>query len=218
VDDFGYKTDEPKTVEAPKTTEPEKKTEEKPVEKAVTGYGKESEAPPTEDKTKEPEKKEADAPSTDEEKLKKELEEVAKDFPESVDKEKVLKFAQENKLTKEQLEAYKNFSKEEQKEIETAQKEFVKKQRSEWLTELKTDPEFGNEQFDKNVDRVEKVLEKYLPNMKKQLTERGSMLPPYIMRDLLALSKVLNPTTEFVSGDPVQAESKDNNFLDSMYS
>ena len=40
-----------------------------------------------------------------------------------------------------------------------------------------TDPEFGGENFDKNVDRVEKVLEKYMPNMKKVLTERGSMLP-----------------------------------------
>jgi len=44
------------------------------------------------------------------------------------------------------------------------------------------------------------------------------MLPPYIMRDLLALDKVLNPKTKLVGGDPSEPIKKsDGNFLDEMY-
>ena len=183
-----------------------------PETKPATGYGKEETPPPAEAP---PETKE---PVTDEEKLKKEISDVIKDLPESINKDKVSKFALDNKLTTEQLKAYTDFVKEDHKSVEAANQEFVKAERTKWKTELTTDPEFGGENFDKNVDRVEKVLEKYMPNMKKVLTERGSMLPPYIMKDFLALSKVLNPVTPpLVTGDPGQTESKDKNFLEDMY-
>jgi len=211
LDEFGYKkNDEPtKKPEENKTKEPEA---DKEVEKPATGYGKEDAIP-------EPEKKEeVKEPTTEEEKSKAELVEALKDLPENIDKEKVTKFALDNKLTKEQLIAYKNFVTEDSKQSEVKQKEAIKAQRSEWKKELSSDPDFGGENFDKNVDRVEKVLENYMPNMKKVLTERGSMLPPYVMRDFLALSKILNPTTTLVSGDPIQTETTDKNFLDDMYS
>lgn len=211
LDDLGYaKTEEKKEIPPPPSFD--KKVEEKEVETKSTGYGKEPEA----SKTEEPVKKEENAESTDEEKLKKEFDEVIKNLPDTLDKEKVAKFAVENKFTKEQLEAYSNLVKEDVKNSELAQKEAVLVQRKDWKNELVSDPEFGGEHFDKNVDRVEKVLEKYMPNMKKVLTERGSMLPPYIMRDFLALSKVLNPVAELVVGDPGQAK-EESNFLDDMY-
>jgi len=210
LDEFGYKkNDEPtKKPEENKAKEPEA---DKKIETPATGYGKE-ETP------SEPEKEEVKEPTTEEEKAKAELDELVKDLPEAINKEEVTKFALENKLTKEQVVAYKNYVAKNLKDAEAKQKEAVKAQRSEWKKELTTDPEFGGENFDKNVDRVEKVLENYMPNMKKVLTERGSMLPPYVMRDLLALSKILNPTTTLVSGDPIQPEETDKNFLDDMYS
>ena len=214
VDDFGYEEVETKEVPPP---EPPKADEEPKVEKAATGYGKESEEDAEKNKIPKPAETEEAPPSTDEEKLKKELTDIVKDLPDSIDKDKVTKFALDNKLTKEQLQAYTNLVKEDQVAIETSQKEAIKTQRNDWKNELVKDPEFGGENFDKNVDRVEKVLEKYMPNTKKILTERGSMLPPYIMRDFLALSKVLNPTAPLVVGNPGSTEDTSKNFLDDMY-
>ncbi len=213
VDDFGYAT--PEVKPEPKVEDKKPVEDDKPIEKAATGYAKTEEVKP---EPKVEDKKPADeVPPTDEEKVKKELTEAIKDLPETVDKEKVSKFALENKLTKEQLQAYTELVKEDQKNFEISQKEAVQAQRTEWKNELVNDPEFGGENFDKNVDRVEKVLEKYMPNMKKVLTERGTMLPPYIMRDFLALSKVLNPTTTLVMGNPSETENDSKNFLDEMY-
>ncbi len=196
------------TPPAPKApVEPPKEETPPPESKPSTGYGKE-ETPPVE-----PPKEETPPANADEEKLKEHL----KELPESINKEKVLKFATDNKMTPEQLKAYTDFVKEDHKNAELANQEFVKAERTKWKTELTTDPEFGGENFDKNVDRVEKVLEKYMPNMKKMLTERGSMLPPYIMRDFLALSKILNPVSPLVTGDPGKAEDKGKNFLEDMY-
>lgn len=214
TDDFGY----PIIKDAIPTPPPVAPvTEAKPVDKAVTGYGKESEAEAVKDTPPVTEAAKTEVPTTDEEKVKAELAEVVKELPDSIDKDKLTKFALDNKLTKEQLVAYSNLVKEDQKNSEASQKEAVKAQRLEWKNELAKDPEFGGEYFDKNVDRVEKVLENYMPNMKKVLTERGSVLPPYIMRDLLALSKVLNPTTNLVIGEVGQAEGTDKNFLDELY-
>ena len=196
IEDFGY--GDPIKEETPPPAAP-KKEDDKPIEKKVTGYENKEETPP-------PAPKEGEV----------DYNESLKDLPESIDKEKVLKFATENKLSKEQVEAYKKFVKEETSSIEARQNEAVKEQRSTWKKELMTDPEFGGENFDKNVDRVEKVLEKYMPNMKKVLTERGSMLPPYIMRDFLALDKLLNPSNTLVTGD-VNQPKEEKNYLDELY-
>lgn len=207
--DLGYDTPPvtpPATVEPPKTEVPAPPAEE---EKKLSGYGKETVEPP---KTEVP-----PPPTTEEEKVKLELSEVVKDLPESLDKDKITKFALDNKLSKEQLSAYAALVKEDQVSFEKAQKDAVIKQRADWKKELISDPEFGGEHFDKNVDRVEKVLEKYMPNVKKVLTERGSMLPPYIMRDFLALSKVLNPVAPLVNGEAGAPPVNDKNFLDDMY-
>lgn len=218
IDDFGYEEVKLETKETIPPPNPIKDEKESKIEKTATGYGKESETKSDENKIPEPKAAEETPPANDEEKLKKELSDIVKDLPDDIDKDKITKFALDNKLNKEQLQAYAEFIKEEGKSLEASQKEAVKAQRSEWKNELITDPEFGGENFDKNVDRVEKVLENYMPNTKKILTERGTMLPPYIMRDFLALSKVLNPTTPLVVGNPGQTENDNKHFLDDMYS
>ena len=217
VEDFGYDdipedkpvvppVEPPKVVVAP-VEDPEK------IEKSATGYGKEA-APAVVEPPK------ADVPPVDDTpekiQLKKDLEESLKDLPKSIDKEKVTKFMSDNGFTKEQAKAYADLSKSEATAFEKSQADAVKLQRKQWSEELSADPDFGGEHFDKNVHQVEKVLEKHMPGMKKALTERGTMLPPYLMKDLLALSRTLNPVTKLVVGDSneVKAES---NFLDDMY-
>lgn len=210
IEDFGY--GDPIKEETPPPAAP-KKEDDKPIEKKVTGYESKEEIPPPAAPPA-PKKEETPPPAAKEGEV--DYNESLKDLPESIDKEKVLKFATENKLSKEQVEAYKKFVKEETASLEARQNEAVKEQRSTWKKELMTDPEFGGENFDKNVDRVEKVLEKYMPNMKKVLTERGSMLPPYIMRDFLALDKLLNPSNTLVTGD-VNQPKEEKNYLDELY-
>jgi len=185
--------------------------EEAKVTNPGTGYGKKEETvtPPVE-----PEKKEE--PKTDEEKVKHEISEVVKGLPEGMNKERVTNFALEHNLSKEQVEAYVKLEKEANEKAVKDREQFVKDQRTSWEKELKEDSEFGAN-FDKNVDRVEKVFDQYFPNMKKELTKRGGMLPPYIMRDFLALEKVLNPTTTLVTGEAPTVPKEEKHYLDEMY-
>src|SRR5690606_22788749 len=105
------------------------------------------------------------------------------------------KFALDNKMTKEQIQAYVKFTKEDVASFNQKQAEALKVQRESWVNELKTDASFGGENFTKNVDKVEKVLAKYMPETKKMLTERKGMLPPTLMKDLLKIANALNPVT-----------------------
>lgn len=222
LDEFGYEKDTTKIIETKKEDDKNldpKIDEEEKVIKPTTGYGKDDPKLAVDDK-KPIENKEEPKPGeeTEEAKFKKEIAEVFKDLSDGYDKEKITKFALENKLNKAQVEAYVKLTKEEDAALVEKQKQLVKEQRSKWHNELRNDPEFGGENFEKNVDRVEKVLQKFLPDTKKVLTERGSMLPPYIMRDFLRLSKVLNPTTKLVSGEAKELKEEKSNFLDEMYS
>lgn len=235
LDEFGYKKDAPSEIPPPPGVA---KVDDKPIEegKKVTGYGKKVEGeippppaapsevpPPKKEETPpppaEPTKKEGEEtpPVEDAEKTKAELSEVIKDLPDVLSKDKVLKFALDNKLTKDQLTAYKALVADDLAASAKAQEEAVKAQRTAWESELKKDPTFGGEHFDLNVDRAEKVLENYMPGMKKALTERGSVLPPYIMKDLADLYKVLNPTAPLVLGETGEADKKEDNFLNDLY-
>jgi hypothetical protein len=216
VDDFGYEdaTIPAPVVAAPVVTPPVVEPP-KTDEKLLTGYGKEEEVvtppvvtPPVVEKKLED--------MTDEEKAAKEITDSVKALGNEFDKEKIAKFALDNKLTKAQLEAYVKVTKDERELTIKAQEAAVQIQRKAWKEELVKDPEFGGEHFDKNVDRVEKLLNN-MPNTKKILTERGTMLPPYIMKDFLALAKLLNPTTKMVTGEPSTPPADEGNFLDDMY-
>jgi hypothetical protein len=206
------------------TPKPEEKpaepVEEKPVEPVVedksTGYNDDPEEkkPVVEDKKPE-EKKPDEGEKTPEEVRATEINESLGD---RADKESIAKFAIENNMTKEQVTAYVTMRDAEEAQWDADEKAAVQAKRSAWKKELLDDPSFGGDNFDINVDKVDKVLNNLMPNTKKVLTERGDMLPPYIMRDLLEVSKALNPTTTLVNGDPSKPVAKEEgNFLDSMY-
>ncbi len=213
LDEFGYeKTDEEKPKEDKPAEEVVKDEEEdKPIKDPVTGYGED-------DTTEKPaEEVVKDEDKTPEILKKEEVDKAIADLPEGYDKVGMAKFALENKMSKEQIEAYVKFSQEENQQLKSDQDAQLKATRKQWKDELMNDSEFGGELFAKNIDRVEKLLEKHMPNMKKTLTDKGRMLPPYIMRDLLGMSKLLNPTVKLVNGGPSEPKPKEENFLDEMY-
>lgn len=220
VDDFGYETPEEKP--APKAEEPAPKTEEKKAEepevKPVTGYEDNAE-PAKEAKKEEPKKVEEPAAETEEGKLKVAITEAVKALGDGYNKEGITKFALENKMTAEQVKAYVTFQAAEDQKALEAHETRIKEQRKQWKEELKSDKDFVGEkgdQFDKSVLKVNQLLEK-MPNTKKMLTEKGGMLPPYLMKDFLALAKALNPTKKFEGGEPPAPEEKTGNFLDDLY-
>lgn len=214
VDDFGYS--QPPEEVLPKVEEvpPEEKKDEIIKDKS-TGYGEEPKpGDENKDDPKEPKKDEGD-PEKDAEK---ELEEFLGNVGDNYDKEKLTQFAKENGLNKTQIEAYVNMTNAEMEEARKAQEENIKTQRNKWYIELKEDSKFGGENFDKNVDRVERLLKDFMPETKKHLTERGTMLPPSTMRDLLSISLALNPTKEFEQGEqPPEVKSESDNWLSDMY-
>lgn len=213
-DAFGYE----KTEEEKAATPPPPVVDEK-IENPATGYGKkpaEVIPPPTPPVT--PTVVDTPPPpTTDEEKAALELKEIVKTLPDSVDKEKLEKFVTDNKLTKDQVTAYAALVKEEQTQFEAAAVKAKADQTAQFETELKADPDFGGENFERNLFQVEKLVANSMPNLKKALTEKGGVLPPYIMKDLLAISKALNPTTALVVGSPAGDGDKEENFLDEMY-
>lgn len=233
VDDLGYtipaapESTEVTPSEEPKTPTPDEKTKDDKTgydkDEDSTGYGKEDETkePKPEDKKPNEEDK-GEEDKTDEEKAAEEVEANIKkhleELPENFDRERVAAFAKENGMTDKQVEAYVKLEKENHASLVTERAEAIKEQRKAWKGELQGDPEFGGENFDKNVDRVNKVLDKYMPDTKKVLTERGTMLPPYIMRDFLKLDKILNPTSKLPTGEPPAVKKEEVSLLDEMYS
>lgn len=110
----------------------------------------------------------------------------------------VKNFAAANKLTKEALNEYVTLSKAAKNNVEVFKAEQMKaaqaaqaKQRSEWYNSLKTDKDFGGEHFETNLKRVDTVLEKFFPNTKNMLTKAKGMLPPDVMKDMQSIHKLL---------------------------
>ena len=220
ADDFGYTAAEPKVEPAaePKVepvAEPVAEPKTEPVvENPATGYDDKNKVEPAAEPKAEPKTEPVTEPKTEDE-IKKEFDGLLTDFS---DKEVILDFAIKQKLTKEQVEAYVSLRKEEDARLIAKFDNDKIEARSKWSNELKEDKDFGGDDFDKNINRVEKVLENFMPNTKKVLTDTKGMLPPYIMRDLLSLSKTLNPTISLVSGDPsVPVVDESENFLEGFY-
>lgn len=138
-------------------------------------------------------------------------------------------FAAANKLSKEATEQYakvikgqagliENFKKEQEKIVNDARL----KQRNEWYNQLKSDKDFGGDQFEANIKRVDTILEKFMPNTKNMLTSRKAMLPPDVMKDLHGLFKVLlGSDDKFVNGnttaDADAGLNEDEKFLKNYY-
>lgn len=121
---------------------------------------------------------------------------------------KLQTFAKANALTKEAAQALVELKKSEISAAKQADAEFEKQQakavadlKISWDKELRTDPTFGGEKFAHNVQKAEKVLSEFMSATKKELTARGSMLPPYVMRDLAKLADHLYGSENLVNGE-----------------
>ena len=142
------------------------------------------------------------------------------------DSQKIVELAKAHKLPKEATEAllaqkkleYQGFLAA-QKESQEVYKKAIADQKASWFKELKEDPEFGGEKLNKSLNRAEKVLQDFFPATKKVLTERKSMLPPYVMRDLAKAYEHLYRPESFTQGDKPSADKnteqkEENNPLD----
>lgn len=209
LDEFGYEkapavNDSGKEdKEPPKDGAKETKKESEKIEDPSTGYG-----------VKPPKVDEETPPPKEEKKIELGYELEVKDIP-AEEVIKLKEFAKNNALTKEAAQALVNLRKSEIDEANKADEQYVKDQakavtelKASWDKELRTDPVFGGDKFDRNLMRVEKVLKEYLGETKKVLTERKSMLPPYVMRDLAKLADHLYSTEKFVQGDASKADDK----------
>jgi hypothetical protein len=142
---------------------------------------------------------------------------------------KILTYAKKHGVTKEAAQEMLDDRKAELTSRANEKVEFQKnvekqaaKTRDDWEQELKTDPKFGGENFVSNVHKAEKVLQQNMPNTKKMLTERGTKLPPYVMRDLLAMYDLLYGTEKLTLGESIKppvVEKEDDpyGFLPEMY-
>lgn len=205
-DNFGYE-------KAPAKTPPAKEGEK---EASEPGEKKDPATPPEEVKdpasgyTEEPPAVEPPAtppatpPVTEPDEFDKVLEGLPKE-----DVDQIKTFAKENSLSVEVAKKWGDKARENHAKAEQAQKDAeaqAARQRQEmkvrWNKELKDDKTFGGANFQQNVQKVEKVLDQFMPNLKKALTESKGMLPPWIMRDLAAHWDFLNKKEVFVQGDP----------------
>lgn len=126
-------------------------------------------------------------------------------------------FVAANKLSKEAAAEYVNLAKGFKAQVESYEKEratkiqqAAQKQKAEWFNELKQDKEFGGQNFDANLKKVDVVLDRFFPNTKKELTTKKSMLPPSVMRDLQSLHKaLLGSEGTLVTPNTVGAEEGD---------
>lgn len=203
LDDFGYeipKEEGDKKPEGKEGKKPEvQKEEPTKVENPATGYGDEP--------AKVEDKKEEEPPAKEEE-IDLGYEVKVEGLPK--DEVKGLKeFFKKNEVPEKVAQAFIEKRKSEIAQQEKAKADQEKayeaerqKIRSDWHKELKSDPTFGGEKFGHNVLRAEKVIEEFMPNTKKRLTETKAMLPPYVMRDLVKLADQLYSTEKLVQGDP----------------
>lgn len=213
-DEFGYEKDpkavEPKAGDPPKEgNDPSKDSDPKieDIKDPKTGYGAE---PPKVDEPK------PDDPPKDPPKPAEGIEKDLEGLPSKV-VERTKSEIEKLKLTPEQQKDYVEMKKSqfaegkawgEQQQL--AQENANKQQRATWFKELKDDKDFGGEKFQSNVAKAEKTLDEVFPETKKALTAAGTMLPPWIMRDLAALANRLHPKEALVVGQPPAApDAKD---------
>lgn len=209
------------TPPAAKPTEPAKPAEAaKPTEPSVTGYGAKPTEPAKPAEATPPAAKPDETPpaeETPEVKIKKEIETEVSTLGDGYNKEKITQFALANKLLPDQVKAYVAQIKADDAAAVKANADRITKQREDWNQELVSDTEFGGENFEKSVFEVDQLVGKYMPNVKKMLTEKKGMLPPSFMKDLLSVAKALKPTNKFEGGEPPAPKEESTSFLDDMY-
>lgn len=207
VDEYGYvtpaKEDDSDDKKESNPEDNSKKSDDDPEKKTITGYEEEDPKKPEED----PKKPEED-PKKPEEVV---LENTEGLLPEEI--ASLQEFVKKHGVNKELAQALV----EQKKQGIKAYEEYVAKEKQEreaqtralkesWKTELKTDPDFGGEKFRHNLKQVDRIIDEFLPNLKKTLTEGGGMLPPYVMRDLAKFADHLYSTEKLVQGDPIKLD------------
>ena len=212
TDEFGYETvNEEKAKEESEVADSD--------EAPASGYEKPPEEPPAEEKPKEEvkEKTKVEA-SPDDDELG--IIDTNGLLPDEVTELK--EFAKAHKLPKNVIKAMVESKKAEiakaQALIKSQEKEIEQtrlKIKKQWHDELLKDPHFGGEKFNHSVKRVNKLLNEFLVETKNKLTEAGSMLPPYVMRDLAKLADRVYKTESFTQGEPPKPkeEPKENDPL-----
>jgi hypothetical protein len=199
-DSYGYKIQKPGEAKETKTEAPKVEEKLEDIKDPASGYG----VKPLE------EPKAEDLPKVEVDPAKIETPPIEVDLKGLGDKEaaKLKDFFKEKNIPKEAAQEFANLIKSEMQTTNLAQEQAVKAQKIEearikagWDKELRTDPAFGGDNYAKNLHATEKVLRDFLPNTKKELTARGSMLPPYVMRDLAKLSEHLYGSEKFVQGE-----------------
>lgn len=121
-------------------------------------------------------------------------------------------FAKTHKLSAEQAKALADLRRAEVAGHEQAVNEAkaaAERQKANWNQELRNDPEFGRTNFKANVDRVDKLLEEFCPELKNRLTESKGMLPPYIMKGLMRVAQNVYSTANFTGGQPPVGDKED---------
>lgn len=123
--------------------------------------------------------------------------------------EETKKIITEMKLEGESLDKFISFRMAEQKSFEDwavkSQNENARQdklRRHKWQEELKSDTVFGGDKYLINITRTNKILDEYLPELKKELTEAKQMLRPSVMRGLMRLADQMYPDRKLVQGDP----------------
>lgn len=218
IDDLGYKkaTSKAETKKEPGKEDPKASGEkEDPVTKPedikgnLTGY---EENAPVVDEPEPPKNDPPPPPPTD---LEKKLEGLHKSFADKIKdqvgriQKKGLPAEKEKEMIDELIADKKQEQVDAQAWGERQQKEnelAVKKQKANWHKELKEDPDFGGANFLTNVSRGAKVLDEYLPELKKELTDNRQMLRPSVMKGLARLADALYRDDKLVQGDQVEAQ------------
>ena len=206
LDEYGYKVSPEASKDKPKE-EPPKDAPKEEIEKPVTGYGKEPpavEEPPKE----EPPKDASEKVGPDDLKLN-----VEGLYEENI--KHIKDFAKKYALTKEAAQGMADDKKAENKRLIQAIEDRRKQEKIDrdtlkrkWYNELKSDPNFGGEKFEFNVNRAEKIVDKFMPDLKKVLTDQGSMLPAYVMKGLANVANHLYSSEKLTQGEPL-ATGKD---------
>lgn len=225
--DLGYEEDPPAT---PPGTPPAKKDGDPPADPPATPPKVEIKDPATGYSKDLPEVKD-EPPATPPAAPDPKDAEIEKHLGDGLPKEdvqKIKEFAKANELTEKQLKAYGDLRRKEIGAIAAAEAKFAEdavkakaKVHFDWQTELKKDPVFGGDKYQANVTMVERLVQDFFPEYKKRLTDTGSMMPPYLMRDLAKLATSVYKTDNLVHGDPVTppaepvaGDGKKNNPLD----
>ena len=141
--------------------------------------------------------------NTKEEEAKPALELDLKGLPEESIKD-IQDLAKDLGLTKDQAQALVDKRKSDEDAKVAAQETFKVKEAEvfkTWETELKSDPDFGGDNFAHSVHNVNKLIREELPGLKNLLTTSGKRLPPSVMKDLNNVARKLYGETELVQGD-----------------